>query len=97
MIQHNLVAEHAAAFDLNSACTGFLYALAAATQFIQGGGARRILVVAGETLSRFMNWEDRATCILFGDGAGAVVLEATTQRAGILSSVLGCAATSSKC
>src|SRR5439155_26735393 len=54
-----------------------------------GGGAKRILVVTGETLSRFMNWEDRATCILFGDGAAAVVVEATTQTAGVLTTVLG--------
>ena len=89
LIQHNLGADQAAAFDLNTACTGFLYALAVGTQFIQGGGARRILVVAGETLSRFVNFEDRNTCILFGDGAAAVVLEATTQTAGVLSTVLG--------
>jgi 3-oxoacyl-[acyl-carrier-protein] synthase-3 len=89
LIQHQLRAGQAAAFDLNTACTGFLYALATATQFIQGGGAKRILVVAGETLSRFTNWEDRGTCILFGDGAAAVVLEATTHPAGVLQSVLG--------
>ncbi len=89
LIQHNLDAEHAAAFDLNTACTGFLYALATGSQFIQSGGARRVLVVAGETLSRFLNWEDRTTCILFGDGAAAVVLEATTQDNGVLSTVLG--------
>ena len=89
LIQHNLRADRAAAFDLNTACTGFIYALATGTQFIQGGGAKRILIVAGETLSRFMNWEDRSTCILFGDGAAAVVLEATTQSTGVLSTVLG--------
>jgi 3-oxoacyl-[acyl-carrier-protein] synthase-3 len=89
LIQHNLGAEHAAAFDLNTACTGFLYALATGSQFIQAGGAKRVLVVAGETLSRFINWEDRTTCILFGDGAAAVVLEATTQDNGVLSTVLG--------
>ena len=89
LIQHNLGADRAAAFDLNSACSGFLYALAVGTQFIQGGGAKRILIVAGEVLSRFTNWEDRGTCILFGDGAGAVVLEATTQTAGVLSTALG--------
>jgi len=89
LIQHNLGAEHAAAFDLNTACTGFLYALATGSQFIQAGGAKRVLVVAGETLSRFLNWEDRTTCILFGDGAAAVVLEATTQDTGVLSTVLG--------
>jgi 3-oxoacyl-[acyl-carrier-protein] synthase-3 len=89
LIQHNLGCDRAAAFDLNTACTGFLYALATGSQFIQSGGARRVLIVAGETLSRFLNWEDRATCILFGDGAAAVVLEATTQPVGVLSTVLG--------
>jgi 3-oxoacyl-[acyl-carrier-protein] synthase-3 len=89
MIQSNLGADRAAAFDLNTACTGFLYALTTGAHFIQAGGAKRVLVVAGETLSRFTNWEDRATCILFGDGAGAVVLEATTQNSGVLSTVLG--------
>lgn len=89
LIQHYLGADRAAAFDINSACTGFLNGLATAAQFVQGGGAKRILVVAGETLSRFMNWEDRATCILFGDGAAAVVVEATTQNTGVLSTVLG--------
>ena len=89
LIQHHLGADRAAAFDLNAACSGFLYGLATASQFIQGGGAKRILLVAGETLTRFVNWEDRSTCILFGDGAAAVVLEATTQSAGVLSTVLG--------
>ncbi len=89
LVQHKIGAQRAAAFDLNTACTGFLYALATASQFIKAGGAKRVLVVAGETLSRFTNWEDRSTCILFGDGAGAVVLEATTQSAGVLSTVLG--------
>jgi len=89
LIQHHIGAHRAAAFDLNSACTGFLYALATGAQFIQGGGAKRVLIATGETLSRFVNFEDRATCILFGDGAAAVVLEATTQPAGVLSTVLG--------
>lgn len=89
LIQHQLGAHNAGAFDMNAACSGFLYGLAAGSQFIQAGTCRRVLVVAGETLSRFVNWDDRNTCILFGDGAGAVVLEATTQTAGVLSIVLG--------
>ncbi len=89
LIQSKLGADRAGAFDLNTACSGFIYALATASQFIQAGGAKRVLVVAGETLSRFMNWEDRSTCILFGDGAAAVVLEPTTQNAGVLTTVLG--------
>jgi 3-oxoacyl-[acyl-carrier-protein] synthase-3 len=89
LIQRNLGADGAGAFDLNTACSGFVYALATGTQFIQAGGAKRVLIVAGETLSRFINWEDRSTCILFGDGAAAVVLEATSQPNGVLSTVLG--------
>lgn len=89
IVQRRLGADGAGAFDLNSACTGFLYAFTVATQFIQSGCYRRVLVVAGETLSRFMNYQDRTTCVLFGDGAAAVVLEATDQEAGVLSTVLG--------
>jgi 3-oxoacyl-[acyl-carrier-protein] synthase-3 len=89
LIQQELGADRAGAFDLNAACSGFLYAVTVASQFIQAGTYKRILVVAGETLSRFVDWKDRGSCILFGDGAGAVVLEATTQNAGVLSTVLG--------
>jgi 3-oxoacyl-[acyl-carrier-protein] synthase-3 len=89
LIQRQLGADRAGAFDLNAACSGFLYGLTVGSQFIQAGTCRRALVVAGEALSRFVNWQDRGTCVLFGDGAGAVVLEATTQDAGVLSTVLG--------
>jgi 3-oxoacyl-[acyl-carrier-protein] synthase-3 len=90
IVQQGLGATRAGAFDLNSACTGFLYGLVMGSQFIQAGTYRRVLVVAGETLSRFVDWQDRRTCVLFGDGAGAVVLEATEQPSGPLGSVLGC-------
>ncbi len=66
-----------------------MYALSIASQFIQCGTYKRILITAGEVLTRFTNWEDRGTCVLFGDGAAAVVLEATTQPVGVLSNVLG--------
>lgn len=89
LIQEQLGASRAGAFDLNAACSGFIYGVTVASQFIQAGTARRVLVVAGETLSRFVDWRDRATSILFGDGAAGVVLEATTQHAGVLSTVLG--------
>jgi 3-oxoacyl-[acyl-carrier-protein] synthase III len=89
LIQQQLGAHRAAAFDLNAACSGFIYAVAVGSQFIQAGTYRRVLIIAGEALSRFVNWDDRNTCILFGDGAAAVVLEATTQAAGVLSTVLG--------
>jgi 3-oxoacyl-[acyl-carrier-protein] synthase III len=89
LIQHRLGADRAGAFDLNTACSGFLYAMSVADQFIHAGTCKRVLVTAGEVLSRFTNWEDRSTCVLFGDGAAAIVLEATTQPAGVLSAVLG--------
>jgi 3-oxoacyl-[acyl-carrier-protein] synthase-3 len=89
LIQHRLGAERAGAFDLNTACSGFLYALSVGCQFIRAGTCKRVLITAGEVLSRFTNWEDRNSCVLFGDGAGAVVLEATAQPAGVLHTVLG--------
>ena len=75
LIQDALGAHSAAAFDINAACTGFLAALATATQFINAGVYERVLVVGAEVLSRIIDWSDRSTCVLFGDGAGAVVLE----------------------
>ncbi len=89
LIQQQLGCIRAGAFDMNAACSGFIYGLAVGSQFIQGGAARRILLITSETLTRFVNWQDRNTCVLFGDGAGAVVLEATTQAAGVLSVALG--------
>jgi len=75
-IQHGLGATGAGAFDVNAACVGFLSALATATQFIATGAYERILVVGSEVLSRIVDWSDRTTCVLFADGAGAVVVEA---------------------
>jgi 3-oxoacyl-[acyl-carrier-protein] synthase-3 len=89
-LQHKLGASKAWAMDINAACSGFIYGLVTADKFIQTGQARISLVVAGEVLSPLVNWEDRTTCILFGDGAGAAVVEQvpsdSTQR--ILSSHL---------
>ncbi len=76
LIQGGLGARNAGAFDVNAACMGFLSGLSAAFQFIATGSAQRVLVVGAEVLSRIVNWEDRGTCVLFGDGAGALVLEA---------------------
>jgi 3-oxoacyl-[acyl-carrier-protein] synthase-3 len=75
LIQEALGARNAAAFDINAACTGFLAALATGSQFINAGVYERVLVVGSEVLSRIIDWSDRTTCVLFGDGAGAVVLE----------------------
>ncbi len=79
----------AAAFDLGAACSGFVYALSTATQFIKAVMYDRVLVIGADTLTRFVDYSDRSTCILFGDGAGAVVLEATPEPRGTLSTVLG--------
>lgn len=77
----------AVVFDVAAACSGFVYALDVADRFIRTGGARRALVIGAETFSRILDWEDRSTCVLFGDGAGAVVLE-RTEEPGILSTQL---------
>ncbi|HWU60594.1 MAG TPA: beta-ketoacyl-ACP synthase III [Ensifer sp.] len=74
-IQNNLGMSHGAAFDMQAVCTGFVYAMATADAYIRGGLARRAIVIGAETFSRLLDWEDRTTCVLFGDGAGAVVLE----------------------
>lgn len=84
LLQQRLDIHGCPAFDVQAVCTGFVYAISVADQFIKTGMAKRVLVVGAETLSRITNWSDRTTCILFGDGAGAVVLEASTEP-GILS------------
>lgn len=75
-VQANLGITHGVAFDLAAVCSGFVFALATADKFLASGSARRALVIGAETFSRILDWEDRTTCVLFGDGAGAVVLEA---------------------
>jgi 3-oxoacyl-[acyl-carrier-protein] synthase-3 len=88
LVQDRLGIRGGVAFSLEAACSGFLYALVAADQFIRGGQARRALVIGAETMSRIIDWSDRETCVLFGDGAGAVLLEAS-EDPGILYSKLG--------
>ena len=78
-IQHNLGINHGVAFDLQAVCSGFVFALATADNFLRSGSHKRALVIGAETFSRILDWEDRGTCVLFGDGAGAVVLEARAQ------------------
>jgi len=87
LLQQRLDIHGCAAFDVQAVCTGFVYALGVADKFIRTGGARCALVVGAETLSRIIDWTDRGTCVLFGDGAGALVLEASDEP-GILSSHL---------
>lgn len=85
-IAASIGASKAAAFDLTAACSGFLFGVVTASQFIQTGTYKRVLVIGADALTRFIDWEDRGTCILFGDGAGAVILEVTenTEDAGVL-------------
>jgi len=79
LLQARLGIHGPAAFDIQAVCTGFIYALGVADKFIRAGSAKRALVVGAETLSRIVDWSDRNTCVLFGDGAGAVVLEASDK------------------
>jgi 3-oxoacyl-[acyl-carrier-protein] synthase-3 len=88
LIQHWLGANNAGAFDLSAACSGFVYAVDMATQAIRSGSIETAIVIGSETMSRVLDWQDRSTCILFGDGAGAVVLQAASDFGGVLSSVL---------
>jgi 3-oxoacyl-[acyl-carrier-protein] synthase-3 len=93
LIQTGLGMTHGAAFDLQAVCTGFVYGVATADNFLRSGSHRRALVVGAETFSRILDWNDRTTCVLFGDGAGAIVLEAgsgagTSEDRGVLSTQL---------
>ncbi|MBJ6126687.1 beta-ketoacyl-ACP synthase III [Microvirga splendida] len=93
MIQTGIGMTHGAAFDLQAVCTGFVYAVSTADKFLQSGSHKRALVIGAETFSRILDWNDRTTCVLFGDGAGALVLEAqeaegTSADRGVLTSHL---------
>ncbi len=87
-LQHRLGAKKAAAFDVMAACTGFIYGLAVVDGLIRSGVAKNCLLVGAEVLSRVLNWKDRGTCIIFGDGAGAAVIVPTHGRSGLLSTHL---------
>lgn len=92
-IQNRLGMHHGAAFDVQAVCSGFIYAVTTADAYIRGGVAKRVLVIGAETFSRILDWNDRTTCVLFGDGAGAIVLEAqdgagTTADRGVLTTKL---------
>ena len=86
IVQKDIGASNAFCYDLSAACSGFVYALATAEKFMVSGGVKKALVIGAEVLSRIVDWTDRNTCLLFGDGAGAVVLEAVEGDNGILSS-----------
>lgn len=89
LVQSNLGADHCPAFDLEAACSGFLYGFIVASQFIMTGVHKNILVIGAECLSKFLNWKDRNTCVLFGDGAGAAVVSRVEEGYGILSHCMG--------
>jgi len=89
-LQARLGAKRAAAMDVNTACTSFLYSLSTANAFIRTGVARNALVIGGELISAFLDWQNRGTCVLFGDGCAAVVLQATDREEGLLAERLGC-------
>ncbi len=88
IVQDKIGAANAAAFDLEAGCSGFVYGLSVGAQFIESGLYDNVLVIGAETLSKITDWEDRNTCVLFGDGAGAAVLQAT-DKGGFLSFDLG--------
>jgi len=88
IVQDKLGAINSAAFDLSAACTGFNYGLAVASSLIESGMYKNVLVIGADTLTKYLDWKDRNTCILFGDGAGAVLLQAKSDGTGILSSYL---------
>lgn len=90
LVQKNLGATDAAAFDLTAACTGFIYALQNATAQIRIGAISKAVVIGAERMSWYLNWGARETCVLFGDGAGAVVLEASDEPLGLVEAKIGC-------
>jgi 3-oxoacyl-[acyl-carrier-protein] synthase-3 len=89
LVQDALGASKAGAFDLNAVCSGFIYGLATGSQFILTGMHRSVLVIGAEVFTRILDWQDRSTCVLFGDGAGAVVLQPSDEPGGLLSFNLG--------
>jgi len=88
IIQEKLGITHGAAFDLQAVCSGFIYGLHVVEKLVRAGGVRHALLIGAETFSRILDWEDRTTCVLFGDGAGAVVLSASNESGGVLSSFI---------
>ncbi len=89
LVQDRIGAKRAAAFDISAACSGFIYGLSVVDQFIKNGAYETALLIGTETLSKITDWTDRNTCVLLGDGAGAVVVKSTTEEKGILSFYLG--------
>ena len=84
MVQKTIGASNAFSFDINAACSGFVYGLEVIEQFVQSGKVKKALLIGVEKLSQLLNWEDRSTCVLFGDGAGAVIIEGTRDKVGVI-------------
>jgi len=97
LIKNKLGANRAAAFDLNSACTSWLYSLSVATDMIKAGSIKKAVVIGSERLSLAMDWTKRESCFLFGDGAGAVLIEATEEQSGLIGYHMGCVPNSREC
>ena len=88
MVQGNIGAENAFAYDLSAACSGYIYALATADKFIKSGCYKNAMVIGAEVMSKLIDWSDRNTCVLFGDGGGGAILTATTEKCGIIAEEL---------
>ena len=87
-VQHFFKMKDTPAFDIQAVCSGFIYSLQVADTFLKCGNAKNVLVIGAETLSKIVDWEDRRTCVLFGDGAGAVIISASKESRGILATKL---------
>ena len=88
LIQERLGMRHGAAFDIQAVCSGFIYGLHVVEKLVRAGGIRNAVIIGAETFSRILDWEDRSTCVLFGDGAGAAVVSAKSEAGGVLSSFI---------
>lgn len=88
IIAHNVGAKNSFSFDISAACSGFLYALTIGSQFIETGMHKKVIIIGADKMSSIINYEDRTTCIIFGDGGGAVLLEPTTENLGVMDSIL---------
>lgn len=88
LIAHNVGAKNSFSFDISAACSGFLYALTIGSQFIETGMHKKVIIIGADKMSSIVNYEDRTTCIIFGDGGGAVLLEPTTEEIGVMDSLL---------
>ncbi|SHH09112.1 beta-ketoacyl-ACP synthase III [Tepidibacter thalassicus] len=97
IIQKNIGAVNAATFDLEAGCSGFIYAMSVGKNFIETGMYKKVLIIGAETLSKILDWKDRNTCVLFGDGAGAAVLGEVKENEGILSTTLGADGAGGEC